>query len=224
MKIFVIGDTHGRWNRLNEFIEKHQPDIIFQCGDFGYWPSFKEYNLNKLLNQNTKIYFCDGNHEDHWALIKLEKMEIAPNIFYMPRGSTFELPDGRNILFMGGAYSVDKDQRMIGFDWFPEEVITTKDLFNLPNKQIDIVISHTCPTYFDISALHDSQYRCNDPSRKALDLIFDAYQPELWYFGHWHRYEESDYQKCIWIGLDRCDSTISSLVDRTWSIELLLKE
>ena len=49
------------------------------------------------------------------------------------------LPDGRTVLFMGGALSVDKAWRTPGYDWFPEESITTGDLDRLPDVHVDIV-------------------------------------------------------------------------------------
>ena len=39
MKVIVIGDVHGEFNKLNAFLNKPKNiDIILQCGDFGYWP------------------------------------------------------------------------------------------------------------------------------------------------------------------------------------------
>jgi len=66
----------------------------------------------------------------------------------MKRGSVLKLPDKRNILFIGGALSIDKKQRTIGYDWFPQETISQKNIFELPDEKIDIVISHTAPKYF----------------------------------------------------------------------------
>ena len=58
----------------------------------------------------------------------------GPNIFYMPRGSVLSLSDGRNVLFMGGAESVDKRRRTPGYDWFKQELIRPQDLSNLPGE------------------------------------------------------------------------------------------
>ena len=111
----------------------------------------------------------------------------------MKRGSTLTLPDKRNVLFIGGALSIDKDQRVIGESWFPEETITQKDVMNLPDIKIDIVISHTAPGFFKI--FRDD---IEDPSRKALYYVFDKYLPSLWYFGHMHKFKEDYYRGCHW--------------------------
>ncbi len=142
--IMVMGDVHGEWGKLYSLINNKKPGIILQCGDFGYFPKFKDYHPHHIKNGDCKIYWCDGNHSDHDTLRKIKRTEIRPNIFYMRRGSTLTLPDVRTVLFMGGAESIDKHLRTPGIDWFPQEVISQVDFNNLPpeDTKIDIVISH----------------------------------------------------------------------------------
>ena len=201
-KIIIVGDTHGNWSSLNTMIMREKPDIILHTGDFGWWPKFhnttairddvnprKKWNQYGIKNGDCKIYFCDGNHEDHWDLKKYEKQtELMPNVFYMPRGSILTLPDSRNVLFMGGATSIDKNVRTIGIDWFPEEEISQKNIFNLPECKVDIVISHTCPT--KIRGHHEfSMFKEKESSGDALDFILEKYHPLLWFFGHFHFFQ-----------------------------------
>ena len=201
-EIYVVGDIHGDWEFLNTFINKKNPGIILQVGDYGWWPAFDgkhtlgkitysngltkshPWYLNGIKNPNTKIHWCDGNHEDHWALKDITDNETQPNCFYQKRGSTMTLPDGRVVLFMGGAYSIDKSMRTMGVDWFPEETISWGDMMNLPDCKVDIVISHTCPVsflpYLNIGV------KANDPSCEALENILLKYRPTEWFHGHWH--------------------------------------
>ena len=204
MKIVAMGDVHMDWAALNSFVNQHKPDIILQCGDFGYWPkrelTIKERNklkhgghlLEPNMQNHTRLYWCDGNHEDFWTLRDRTSDELWRRVYYMPRGKTLTLPDGRIVLFMGGAASVDKQWRITGLSWFPEEEITMADYEKLdPNMRVDIVISHTCPMELPMES-HLYGYeatRLNDWSRKALSMIHQRYRPSLWYFGHWHRYE-----------------------------------
>ncbi len=221
MQIFVVGDIHGEWGKLNTFINKKRPDLILQVGDFGYWPQFdNSYELGDHLygmdgrvikrrkwyqcaikNKDSRILFCDGNHEDHWTLKTLKDPEICDNVFYQSRGSTVKLDDGRNVLFIGGAESTDKNSRTIGIDWFPEEILTQKDIYDLPDCHIDIVISHTCPEEF-IPGLDFTFGKCADPSCKALSYVLDKYKPSLWYFGHWHRGRTGFTNNCRWTALN----------------------
>jgi len=191
MKIIIIGDTHGLFNYVNVVIKQEKPDLIISCGDFGYFPNLPEYAKRELMidTSHTTILFCDGNHEDHWALRELKDRMIAPNIFYQPRGSTYRLPDGRNILFMGGANSIDKDRRIPGVSWWPEETISQNDFQNLPEEGIDIFVTHTCSNeIFDshIKKALNWGGKDVDPSYDALSALWEMYQPAQWFFGHFH--------------------------------------
>ena len=233
-EILVIGDLHGQWGSVNILINNNKPYIILQCGDFGYWPKWHNTTMiyadlysNKRVKQpwdqyglrpkNTKIYWADGNHEDHWAirknLIETSNYEIQPNVFYQSRGSTLELPDKRIVLFMGGAESIDKNVRTMGFDWFPDEVISQMDIENLPECNVDIVISHTCPREFFVKLLSKKEEKINkwmkakDPSMMALSYILHKYRPKLWYFGHFHMFKIGYYHDTKWFALNKVSDT-----------------
>jgi Icc-related predicted phosphoesterase len=215
-KIMVIGDTHGDWPFLNELISKRKPEVVLSCGDFGWWPKFHDsyslcppYGVKKkkwelfgaIKNHDCKIHFAPGNHEDWNDLDEHEKssqLELMPNVFYMPKGSVVTLPDGRNVLFFGGAESIDKAYRIEGVDWFRQEVATYADLYLLDKItcKIDIVISHTAPdkfTAFDATMPE----RIGDPTRQILDYILDHFKPSLWYFGHFHRPAKERIGDCL---------------------------
>ena len=85
---YIIRDVHGDFGRLNTFRNHKQPEAVLACGDFGFWPDYvskREKKSGKPLvpkMHETKLYFCDGNHEDHWALRKLEDNEVYPSVLY----------------------------------------------------------------------------------------------------------------------------------------------
>ena len=214
--IIIMGDVHAEFGKLNTFVNRKHPAMILSVGDFGYWPRWgwqlwhpnsrtkKDIPVPKM--KNTNLYFADGNHEDHESLRALTNNEVFPNVFYMKRGSTMTLPDGRVVLFMGGASSYDKESREQGLDWFPEENISYSDIHNLDvNMKVDIVISHTCPKEFPIEEHkkgYTSTLRCNDCNRDALSHILEIYKPSRWYFGHWHTYATGYNNGCKWTCLD----------------------
>lgn len=224
--IVVAGDFHGEFAKVNQFLAK-KPEVtmIIQCGDFGYWPRYhnqsyltstgrkETFDQYKLKNKDVKIVWCPGNHEDWEELMKFDgPSEIMPNVFYMPRNSIMDLPDGRKVLFMGGGLSIDRqyrDMRSGAFGWFIEETISQKDIMELPDEKIDIVISHTGPNEFQIKDYHD-EYG-HDPSRDALSYILNKYRPNLWYFGHMHTFQRGIYNGCRWT----CLSAIG-MNDRWW--------
>lgn len=202
MKILLTGDIHGDFGPLNTIINTKKPDMIICAGDFGYWPKFyRMKQLSDIKTQGAPLLWVDGNHEDHWSLAQRESDEIEPNIIYKPRGSTHTLDDGRTILFMGGAESIDKDLRVIGRDWFPEEVIRGCDMQDLPDEKIDIIISHTCPLELVDTMIKYYPEKRGEPSNQALSQLWEMYEPNLWIFGHWHYYKEGKMGGTKWYSL-----------------------
>lgn len=206
--IIVCGDVHGFWGYFNEFITRRRPSIVLQCGDFGWFPRMRKKAFTKngmryrgfdpfgIKPGNTDVYFAPGNHED-WDELSLRKAEFSqlmPNVWYANRGATLTLPDGRVVLFMGGAASIDKNARTPGIDWFPQEMIPIAELYKLEEKgldRVDIVISHTCPQEFNPflntkKPYNGWQYKFYDSSQEVLSEILYMYKPSLWYFGHFH--------------------------------------
>jgi len=219
MKIYVVGDIHAEFDKLNAFISAKQPDMILQCGDFGYWPeldgttalgkkkftwdgrlrSRQQWYQCSINSENTEILFCDGNHEDHQSLRSLTNTEICPNIFYMPRGSTRTLLDGRTVLFIGGAQSGGTEKMTPGRDWFAEEeIISREDINQINTTAIDIVISHTCPQEFLNYLPSASPEKLTDKSTKYLSEILHKFRPSQWYFGHFHASCSGTYHSTEW--------------------------
>lgn len=218
-KIYAVGDTHGSFSYLNKLIEDDKPEIIFICGDFGYWrrEMFKAgsgFFHNKIVNPETAIYFCDGNHEDHSKLYNLVQkhgwenpIEVQDGIFYCPRGSSLTLEDGRNVLFFGGAKSTDREVRLAYFDWFPEEMISYSEFSRVElDKCYDIVVSHTCPTVCVNRMLNNiglsMTYWNPDSCCNALQSIYESIKPEKWFFGHWHACDRMKIENTEFIALN----------------------
>jgi len=204
MKILITGDIHGNFARLNDLLNKKRPDLTICCGDFGYWPKILRGaydDISYIKTHGSKILWCEGNHEDHWSLRDRKTDELVPNIIYMPRGSTYKLDDGRTIMFMGGAESIDKAYRTLGRDWFPEETIKQKDLFNLPDVNIDIFITHTCPNELVDTMKKFYEGKDFEPSNQALSQLWNMYKPKLWFFGHWHHYYDGQLDGTKWYAL-----------------------
>lgn len=208
MNTIITGDIHGRFDHLNQLINKYKQrlDLVICCGDFGYWPNLDGQHKN-IRSHGIPVLWCDGNHEDHWAIKNRKSNEIAKNVFYMPRGSTYELKNGQTMMFMGGADSIDKDSRIYGVDWFPEEVITQADIKNLPDVKVDIFITHTCPTEIYPLVVQYYDGKQMEPSNYALSYLWHRYKPALWFFGHWHHYKEGHLNGTKWYALSYAGST-----------------
>jgi len=196
-KALLLGDSHGDpyfMRRAVSAAKDHDCDCIFQVGDFGYWPRDTRTSTMFLKDYGLPVVFLDGNHEDHDELEKFTEdiNEVAPNIFYIPRGSVHEI-SGKRILFIGGAYSIDWKSRVKGIDWFPQEQITQEQLEKcLEHKNIDMVLTHDCPMSCNIvGALN---YPSSIHNREKLQKVQDALSPDFWFFGHYHKpFKKYDY-------------------------------
>jgi len=247
-QIYIIGDTHAEWGLLNNFInsnirhskrfQKYVTEfdevevIIFQCGDFGFWPhvhntNYLSYNKKKKWNQyginnnigyikdnHVKLYWCAGNHENHDEIDRLQTendkekfIEIMPFIYFAPFASTIKLLDGTTIMFCGGADSTDKESREAGVSWWPQECISKNDMEKAAqvDMKIDWIISHTCPSYF-INKNQINEAKNADHSKTYLNLIYDKFKPAYWWFGHYHNHAKGVYEHCNWTLLDSIDN------------------
>jgi len=212
MKALILGDTHGEWTALNVTIAKalnQHPDIthIIQVGDFGYaWPGTKPFKfsrgfftdeqIDKLENEIVKLWL-DGNHENYTKLIE-DCGSWQPGWEWMPRGSVKEI-DGYKLMFFGGASSWDKNQRIQGVTWWPDEEISyTQVMAALGHDHIDAIFSHDHPTSFSYS---DDRYDGNlfgKGCRDSLQALHDQYKPAYWFFGHHHKGDHKLENGTLW--------------------------
>lgn len=123
--IFITGDCHGDFRRLNttnfpEQKEMTKEDCVIICGDFGgVWSKGEESKEEKHLmdwleSKPFTTLFVDGNHEnfdrlydypvEEWHGGKVHK--IRPSVIHMMRGQVFEI-DGKSVFTFGGARSHD---------------------------------------------------------------------------------------------------------------------
>lgn len=225
MKIYITGDIHGRPDILYEVLKLLKPDdMLIVVGDMGvgfferYCSEQKFYDY--INEMQITILFVDGNHEMFPELLSLPEEEwnggkvhrIRENIIHCIRGEVYELEDisgcgnGKIRLFtFGGGYSLDRERRTEGFDWFPEENITEEDRVNAEKNlarvdyKVDYCISHTAPieTVERLGVMYRGEIKTNVLEEfeltNFLQLIAD--NPELpldakWYFGHFHKDED----------------------------------
>lgn len=212
--IFVTGDTHipidiKKLNTSNfpEQKKMTKNDYVIICGDFGlYWKKDKEYKYWRkwLLEKNFTVLWIDGNHENFDWINQMPIVEWHnglvhkdENIIHLMRGNCYNI-NGYNFLALGGALSVDKEQRQEHVSWWQEEqwsfsqteyLFSTLERIKICNDKIDYVISHTCPASIlnPMTGFYHDDYK--DSTRQLLDEVLakigiDNFKH--WYFGHWH--------------------------------------
>ena len=105
------------------------------------------------------LMIVPGNHEDWgrltmlWANPKrhapdgsLLPVELTDHITVLPRGWRWEM-GGRTFVALGGAASLDRDTRIKGKDWWPEEQITDDDVARtIAGGHADVMVTHDAPS------------------------------------------------------------------------------
>jgi predicted phosphodiesterase len=211
MKIMIVGDTHGNTVWLRDRIRqahKYRLDKIIQVGDFGLWDhyddgfAFLDTTNEELRKAGLKLYWVDGNHENHDRLKWYEKnnpktqaghVYIRSHILYIPRGLIWEW-DGKRFAGVGGAYSIDKAYRKVGTSWWAGEQLTDTQKNKIVyggfrRDPVDYLFTHDC------SASTPFQGRLkNDPEshahRQKMDEVARSLRPSFWFHGHMHtKYE-----------------------------------
>lgn len=207
--IFVTGDTHGleNFNKLHIFAGRHPEltlnDYVIIAGDFGAIWSDKTLvaNLKYYTELPFTVLFVDGNHEN-FDLINSFLVEIwnggkvhriKPNIIHLMRGQVFEI-EGKTIFTFGGATSIDRDYRIEGISWWPQELPTYEELdegiANLKRygNKVDYIISHSCGQralmYPQLRIAAGIKIAC--PESYLLSNFEDIVDFKHWYFGHFH--------------------------------------
>ena len=201
MRVLFLGDTHANgpfvWSVFQE-AKRRNIEAIVQTGDFGWYPrmewgaKFIEQVSDMAQTAAIPFYFVDGNHEDHQNLPHSadQVQELAPWLFYMPRGHSFQIGD-TNILGLGGAVSVDKAYRTEFVDWFPEEVASFSDINRAMEwDDVDIVVAHDVPTGVELDLWYpvteEIQQKC-ERHRQAMWMVRDSLKPSHWIAGHYHQ-------------------------------------
>lgn len=222
-RIFAYGDLHGSGNTVLAMLDQlpkdiDETDVLILCGDVGIKYGEYESGIKKLFGK----YPCDflvmrGNHDvRYWEDIQRlttnffisHKYGAATlvqenylNIHYIEDGGNLYNINNKKILFIPGAYSVDKDYRLknrLAYEW--GEQLTNLEKMNIiylvdeHKFEIDYIISHTCP--FSLQPYIEDLFLSmidQDSVDKTMEKFLDEVKIKLgcninyhWYFGHFH--------------------------------------
>lgn len=189
---FIVSDIHGNFTGLfKDLLKYHYNCKVFVSGDCGF--GFYKFNFYKnmftrynpmLAKKNIKVYFMRGNHDDpkyfSEQLLKFDNLILL---------NDYEIID--NILFVGGAISIDRMYRVDNRDYWVDEKIIEKDF---DTNNVEIVISHEAPLKANPIVrkdilINDELTKDIDESRTILQNIFDKVNAKKWYYGHYHIYK-----------------------------------
>lgn len=202
--IYITGDTHREFYRLHD-IERNNMLIILGDVGINYYLDERDKKLKEQLNSyNIKLFCIQGNHEERPENISTYKEvdmfggkvfieEEYPNLIFAKNGELYDI-DNKKVLVIGGAYSVDKNYRIIyGYPWFKDEQLSKEEMDNILNKykgqHIDIILSHTCPLKYEPTEVFIKgidQSAVDKSMEKFLDKVEESIDYDKWYCGHYH--------------------------------------
>lgn len=174
MSFTVIGDVHGQYDRYVKIARKR--DFTVQIGDLG----FKYGCLENLDPSCHKI--VAGNHDQY---------DIIGNYpHYLGDYGNCRL-GGVDFFFYRGAYSIDRQYRTIGIDWWEQEQVKIDEFMKARElyreTKPEIVITHDCPESIAMMLLEPGQNIYQNMTGWALQELFNIHQPKIWRFAHWHK-------------------------------------
>lgn len=207
MAVYLTGDKHQQFQSIFTIADRlklDENDAVIVLGDMGlFWRRDKE-DANSFIgyfenNYKFNLYFVDGNHENFDILNSLLEDEngmgmISPHIRHLKRGRRYNI-QGKDILAIGGADSIDKYRRIGGVSWWQDEQITDKDIKDIAGHY-DYVLSHTCPTsvferYKMYLCSFDNIVDDDDIAFKVCNNKLEEVKTKItfnkWYFGHYHQ-------------------------------------
>jgi len=210
--IYITGDTHRDFSRLNN-IKFNNDDILIVLGDAGinYFLNNEDIKYKEYLKRyNIKLFCIRGNHEERPENIKTYKESTMfggkvyieknyPNLIFAKDGEIYNI-DKKRVLVIGGAYSVDKEYRIIyGHRWFKDEQLTKEEMDIIFDKvkgsHFDVVLTHTCPYKYEPKEMFLEgldQSKVDKSMEYFLDKIEENIDYDKWYCGHFHNEKTID--------------------------------
>lgn len=173
MSITVIGDAHGQYDRYVKMARKR--DFTVQIGDLG----FKYGCLENLDPERHKV--VAGNHDNYDIIMKWPH--------YLGDYGTLSL-GGVDFFFYRGAYSIDRQWRTVGIDWWQQEQVGIEGFMEAREiyraAKPDLVLTHDCPESISPHLLPPDAQIYQNQTGWALQELFNIHQPKTWVFGHYH--------------------------------------
>ena len=201
MRLLFLGDIHGHFSVIHNHIDKFELKNahIIQVGDFGVgFSSFKKDKRNlemyhkKLVKNNIFLWVIRGNH-DYKPYFDNDPFGFS-NIKLVKDYTVLDLC-GKKILCVGGAISVDRENRKSKYQkqgdfskitgaesWWPDEVFNLEKETLLNLKGVDTVVTHTTPSYcppdntFGFGNFIDNIVKNNNDETLKSDLLFERHQ------------------------------------------------
>ena len=214
--LYITGDTHGMeqdtnklWKRPFSQISKNltKDDVVLIAGDFGWcWNPTRSGGesgeekraLDHLEKLPFTTLFIDGNHENFDRLLKYPEAEayggrvgvLRSHVLHLKqRGHIYDIC-GYKCWCFGGASSTDKQYRIEGCSWWPQEEPSEAEYaygleqLTTAGWKVDLVVTHEAPELLSKVILMGTVALGKQSA--YFQQIAGKLSFGRWYFGHYH--------------------------------------
>jgi predicted phosphodiesterase len=194
--ITLVGDIHGKYKRMHEIIrEKNKHEYIVALGDVGF-------DFSTLDNVDPdKFKIVGGNHDNYDKII---------NIPHYLGDYGYTTLNGISFYFYRGAYSIDRQYRTIGIDWWEDEqnnietFMKARELYR--EIKPDIFLAHDCPDFMVPEYIGPYAKRYENITGWALGELYKIHQPKLFIHGHYHVSKTTQYGDTKFVCLNELET------------------
>ena len=192
MKLRVIGDVHGCVNTPHPSKNTCYRDIVKDV-DFSVQLGDMAFNYVGLDGLSYKHIFIPGNHDNYDAIpleyaVEYGPVSLGPFRFFVVRGEWSIDIKYRHKLMAAGNQKI----------WWAEEELTDEEMNECLDLYLQtkprVVFSHGCPGFISEEIGGPGVWQAFGWDRKIvtktqtlLNTMWEAHQPELWGFGHYHK-------------------------------------
>lgn len=177
--------------------EKDKHEYIVALGDVGFC-----YKTLDNVDSN-KFKIIGGNHDN------MDKIIHTPHYL---GDYGFTTLNGISFFFYRGAYSIDRQYRTIGIDYWANEennietFMKARELYR--DIKPDIVLTHDAPESIVYQMLSPNQRMYQNITNWALQELFNIHQPKRWFFGHHHQSKTIQYGDTKFICLNELETYV----------------
>jgi predicted phosphodiesterase len=194
----IIGDVHGH---LPQYVRlAKEAEFSIQVGDVGFHYDYLLGNLDatshRIIAGNHDNYTtspCGCPDPDHCDRCQGGVRFSKQTEHFLADFGVIDFPLLKDVFYARGAWSIDRDWRTAGKDWWPEEEMSYDRLYQCVEAYAEVkpevMISHTAPASV-VEEIPFTRIFGDDVIKtrtdQALDQMLKIHRPKLWVFGHFH--------------------------------------
>lgn len=205
-RVAVCGDWHGNigWARTIARVLPYLASDVTTLLHLGDW-SMPPTEIDEVFAETDieRIYVTLGNHEPWDQITPLlaehpgHVVRVSKLTWFLPRPARLTI-GGRRVLSLGGAASVDRQSRIEGLTWWPDEAVTDDHVATaIAGGSADLMLTHEGPAGTPVRPVREilrtnphrfpeAALEASAASRARISKVWEAVRPELLAHGHMH--------------------------------------